>query len=150
MMRDKVVFKWTEKGKHTFQDIKTAIADAPVLIRPEFSKDFIVYCYASEHTLSAILTQQNDDHIEAPIAFMSVPLKKYELNYSMVEKHAYAVVKAVKHFRFYIFNSHSKVFVSDTSIKTIRTQQEIGVNKRASWIAKVQEYDIDIKPTKLV
>ena len=30
------------------------------------------------------------------------------------------------------------------------TQQEIGVNKRASWIAKAQEYDLDIKPTNLV
>ena len=68
----------------------------------------------------------------------------------MIEKNAYALVRAVKQFRFYILNSHSKAFVPDSAVKTLLTQQEIGVNKRASWIAKVQEYDLDIKPTNLV
>ncbi|XP_059075436.1 uncharacterized protein LOC131875353 [Cryptomeria japonica] len=33
---------------------------------------------------------------------------------------------------------------------TQKERKEIGLSKRASWIVKVQEYDIDIKPTKLV
>ncbi|KAH9293353.1 hypothetical protein KI387_041449, partial [Taxus chinensis] len=40
-------------------------------------------------------------------------------------------------------------FVPDTTIKSILTQQEFG-SKRGNWVAKVQEYDIDIRPTKLV
>ena len=30
------------------------------------------------------------------------------------------------------------------------TQQDVGCNSQGSWIAKTQEYDIEIKPTKLV
>lgn len=150
MMRDNVTFKWSEEGKRAFNQIKSAIADAPTLVYPDFSKDFNVYCYASDITLSAILTQHHNENIEAPISFMSIPLKKHELKYSPVEKQAYAVVKAMKQFRFYVLNSHSIVYVPDTAVKTLLTQQEIGMSKRASWIAKVQEYDIDIKPTKLV
>lgn len=67
-----------------------------------------------------------------------------------MEKHAYAVVKALKNFRFYILHSHSVVHVPDVAVKSILTQQEIGCNQRGAWIAKVQEYDIDIKPKKLV
>lgn len=108
-----------------------------------------MYSYASEHTLSAILMQKNLEGIESPIAFMSCPLKPHEFKYSSIEKNAYVVVKAVKNFHFYILNSHTIVLVPDTSVKSILTQQEFGT-KRGNWIAKIQEYDLEIKPTKLV
>ena len=86
MMKGSPNFKWNEAGKRAFQDIKTAIANAPVLCHPNYKKNFIIYCYASEHTLSVILMQENDEGIQAPIAFMSVPLKNHELKYSQIEK----------------------------------------------------------------
>lgn len=44
--------------------------------------------------------QDNKEGIQAPIAFMSIPLKNHEPKYSQIEKHAFAVVKALKNFRF--------------------------------------------------
>ena len=67
-----------------------------------------------------------------------------------MEKHTYVVVRALKNFKFYIMHSRSIVHVPDSAIKSILTQQEIGCNARGSWIAKVQKYDIELKPTKLV
>lgn len=46
--------------------------------------------------MSGILLQKNEDNDEVPISFMSVPLKKNELKYSIMEKQAYAVMKVVK------------------------------------------------------
>ena len=135
-------------SKASFEQTKSVISNAPTLSYPLFSKDFHLYFYASENTLSAILTMPEKDNVEALIAFMSIPLKKHELKYSLIEKNAYALVRAVKQFRFYVLNSHSKAFVPDLIVKTVLTQQEIGVNKRASCIAKVKEYDLDIKPKK--
>lgn len=149
MMKGKSAFHWNSEGRATFNEIKDAIAHAPVLVCPNYTKQFIVYSYASEHTLSAILMQKNSEGIESPIAFMNCPLKSHELKYFSIEKNAYAVVKAVKNFRFYILNSHTVVLVPDTSAKSILTQQEFST-KRGNWIAKIQEYDLEIKPTKLV
>ena len=120
MMKGNTNFKWTKERKDSFKQIKAMIANAPTLSYPDFSKDFHLYCYASENTLSAILTQPNNDNTEAPIAFMSIPLKKHELKYSLIEKNAYDLVRVVKQFRFYILNSHSKAFVrsKDTSDTT--------------------------------
>ena len=81
MMKGNSNFKWSEIGKRAFQDVKIAIANAPVLCHPNYKQDFIIYCYASEHTLLAILVQENDEGIQAPIAFMSVPLKNHESKY---------------------------------------------------------------------
>ena len=94
--------------------------------------------------------QDNKEGIQAPIAFMNIPLKNHELKYSKIEKHAFAVVKTLKSFRFYILYSHSVVYVPDVAVKSVLTQQDVGCNARRAWIAKTQEYDIEIKPTKLV
>lgn len=67
-----------------------------------------------------------------------------------MEKHTYEVVRALKNFRFYVFHSHSMIHVPDSIVKKILTQQDVGCNNRGAWIAKVQEYDIEVKPTKLV
>lgn len=125
-------FKWIEEAKEAFKKLKGLVANAPTLINLDFTKDFILYCYASEHTMSGILLQLDESGAEAPIAFMSILLKKHELKYSLLEKHTYAVVKAVKQFWYYILHSHSLVFVLDSRVKSVLTQQEVGLNKRAT------------------
>ena len=97
-MKGNSIFKWNEVGKQAFKDIKTANPHAPVLSHPDYKKDFFIYCYASEHTLSVILMQDNDEGVQEPISFMSIPLKNHELKYSQIEKHAYAVVRTLKNF----------------------------------------------------
>lgn len=150
MMKGNKTFKWSDTRKKAFGDIKDAITKALVLVHPDYTKEFIIYYYASKHTMSAILMQENREQIQAPIAFMSIPLKNQELKYSQIEKHASAVMRALKNFRFYVLYSHSIIYVSDPVVKSILTQQDVGCNYRGVQIAKVQEYDINIKPTKLV
>ena len=66
-----------------------------------------------------------------------------------MEKQAYASVKVLKEFRVYILHSHSIVFVPSAAIKDILTQAELD-GRRAKWITTLLEYDIEIRPTKLV
>lgn len=137
LLNERHPFKWTEEAKEALERIKSSIANAPTLINPDFKKDFIIYCYASKHMMSRILLQVDESGIEAPIAFISVPLKKHELRYLLLEKQAFVVVKVVKQFRYYILHSHSVVFVPDSTVKSILTQQEVGLNKRATWVTKI-------------
>ena len=108
-------------GKQAFQNIKTFIANAPILCHLNIKQDFIIYYYASKQTLSTILMQDNDEGIQAPIAFMSIPLKNHELKYSQIEKHAFVVVKELKCFWFYILHSHSIIYVLDVAMKSVLT-----------------------------
>ena len=78
MMKGNSNFKWNEAGEEAFQNIKTAIANAWVLCHPNYKWDFIIYCYASKHTLFVILMQTNDEGVQAPISFMSIPLKNHD------------------------------------------------------------------------
>lgn len=45
---------------------------------------------------------------------------------------------------------HSIVFIPDVAMESVLTRQEVGCNVKGAWIAKIQECDIKIKPTKLV
>ncbi|KAH9294752.1 hypothetical protein KI387_038340, partial [Taxus chinensis] len=90
MMKGKKTFGWNPEGKEAFEGIKKAIAKTPILACPDFNKDFIIYCYATENTLAAILTQKDSENHELPISFMSYVLKSHELKYTLMEKHAFA------------------------------------------------------------
>ena len=65
-----------------------------------------------------------------------------------MEKQAFALVKALKDFRVYILHSHIISFVPNLVVKDILTQDPDG--KRGKWIAVILEYDLEIKPTKLI
>ena len=65
-----------------------------------------------------------------------------------MEKQAYALVKALKYFRFYILHSHIIAFVPNIVVKDILSQDPDG--KRGKWIVVILEYDLEIKPTKLI
>eukprot|EP00253_Pinus_taeda_P021734 PITA_21734 len=86
---------------------------------------------------------------EKPIAFFSKVLRDAPLKYPIMENQAYALVKAIKDFRVYILYSHIIAYVPSIVVKDILTQEGIK-GKRGKWIATILEYDIEIKPTKLV
>jgi hypothetical protein len=142
-------FEWTIEIQTTFTKIKHAITTAPVLVSPNFDKYFILYSFSSEETIASILTQRNSKGEELPISFMRKTLHDYELRYSEIEKQALSLVKAVSHFRTYILSSHVIAYVPTSPVKMLLNQQ-LREGKWENWLAKIQEYDIEIKPLKAV
>lgn len=59
------------------------------------------------------------------------------------------MVKALKAFRTYVLHSQIIAYVPNAAVKDVLVQVDVE-GRRGKWIAKIQEYDLDIKPTKLV
>ena len=59
-MKKYLVLRWTIEAKQSFESIKQALTKTLVLISPDFKKDFIIFSFASEHTIAAVLLQKND------------------------------------------------------------------------------------------
>jgi hypothetical protein len=129
-------FEWTIEIQAAFTKIKHAINTAPVLVSPNFDKDFILYMFASEETIASILTQRNSKGEELPINFMNKTLHDYELNYPEIEKQALSLVKAVSRFRPYILSSHVIAYVLTSPVKMLFNQQ-LREGKWANWLAKL-------------
>ena len=107
-----------------------------------------MFSFASEHTVAAVLLQKNLKGQEQPVALFSKALRDAPLKYNIMEKQAFALVKALKDFRVYILHSHIIAFVPNSVVKDILTQDPDG--KRGKWIVAILEYDLEIKPTKLI
>eukprot|EP00253_Pinus_taeda_P031188 PITA_31188 len=111
MIKKNSNFKWGLDEHEALNLIKQAIINAPSLATPNFSESFILYTFALGKSYAAILTQANQEKAKAPIAFFSSNLQGAELNYSDVEKQAYAIFKAIKYFRPFLLKTHTKVIV---------------------------------------
>ncbi|KAK1556123.1 hypothetical protein QYE76_019031, partial [Lolium multiflorum] len=51
-------FEWTDKCEASFQQLKTRLTTAPILIMPDITKPFDVYCDASKIGLGCVLMQE--------------------------------------------------------------------------------------------
>jgi hypothetical protein len=115
---------WTTEAKASFAHIKKVISEAPVLASPDYLKDFLIFSFASEHTIAAVLLQKDDEGFERPIAFFSKSLRDAELKYDIIEKQAYAMVKALKAFRTYVLHSKIIAYVPTSAVKDILVQPD--------------------------
>ena len=149
MLKKDAKVKWYLEAKQAFEGIKAALTQAPVLTSPQFDRDFIIFSFASDNTIVVVLLQKDDQGAEKPIAIFSRALRDAPLKYQIMEKQAYALVKAIKDFRIYILYSHVIAYVPNAVVKDILTQEGLE-GKRGKWIASILEYDIEIKPTKLI
>jgi hypothetical protein len=79
---------------------------------------------------------------------MSKDLQGSKLNYKLMENQAYDFVKGLAHFRPYFWNVRIIAYVSHPMVKEILIQNDSnGIEGR--WIANIQEYDLEVRPTKL-
>eukprot|EP00253_Pinus_taeda_P030501 PITA_30501 len=125
MLKKDSQVRWMEEAVKYFNLVKLALSSTPVLVSPDYTQHFILFSFASEHTMAAVLLQKRDDH-ERPIAFFSRAIRDVSLKYNIIEKQALALVKALKDFQI--------------NLEGIR----------GKWIVAILEYDVEIKPTKLV
>jgi hypothetical protein len=53
--------KWTNEPRESFVQIKKALTEASMLISLDYSKDFLVFSFASFDTITAVLLQKNEE-----------------------------------------------------------------------------------------
>ena len=142
-------FEWTEKHDKAFNELKARLTEEPVLILPDFGKEFRIMTDASNDAIGAVLSQKGSDGREHPIAYASRRLSPTEQRYATRDKELYALVFALKHWRPYL---HEQKFVAETdhqSLTYLRTSRDL-TPRLARWNDLIAEYDFEIvyKPGK--
>ena len=79
MLKKDHEIKWKIDARRYFKYIKQAITEAPILVSPDFSKDFLIFSYAFDPTIAGVLLQKNNQNAEQPITFFSKVLRDGEL-----------------------------------------------------------------------
>jgi hypothetical protein len=111
--------KWIVEFRNSFNQIKRALTETPMLISPDYSKEVLIFSFASYDTLVVVLLQRNTEGLEQPISFFSRALRDAEMRYDIMEKQEYDLVKSLKDFRIYVMYSKIIAYVPSTSVKEI-------------------------------
>ena len=86
MLRKDSEIKCTFESHDSFDQIKKSLTEAPILIIPDYSKDFLIFSFASFNIVAAVLLQENVEGLKQPIAFFSRALRDAEIKYNIMEK----------------------------------------------------------------
>ncbi|KAK8980552.1 hypothetical protein V6N11_074163 [Hibiscus sabdariffa] len=124
LLRKDDPFVWTEAQQASFEKLKEALTQAPVLVQPESGKDFAVYNDASYFGLGCVLMQEG-----RVIAYASRKLRPHELNYPAHDLLLAAMVFALKIWRHYLYGEKCYIYTDHNSLKYLLTQKELNLRQ---------------------
>ena len=128
--------------EEAFKQLKIALITAPVLARPDFTKEFKLYTDASAIGLGAILAQGEKDE-ERVIAYASRGTRGAEKNYGSTQLECLAVVWAVELFRHYLLGRHFTVITDHSALQWLFNINDPS-RLHARWIMRMQVYDMTV------
>lgn len=82
MLKKDVTFLWNEECQKSLNTLKQKMVTTPILVFPNWNKEFHVHVDASCITLGMVLAQPGAGEINHPIAFASRKLSKVEELYN--------------------------------------------------------------------
>jgi hypothetical protein len=107
-----------------------------VLILPDLSKKFNIYCDASRQGHGCML-MQNDQ----VVSYASHQLRKHEENYPTHDLELAAVVHDLKIWRHYLIDHRCKIYSDYKSLKYIFTQMDLNLRQHR-WLELIKDYDV--------
>ena len=137
-----VQFSWNDGRQNSFDKLKTALLNPPVLKLADTSRPFEVYTDASDLAIGAVL-MQSDDQGNHPIAYASRKLTAAEKNYTITERETLAVVFALKSWRLYLFK-HFEIFTDNQAVVYLRSKLHMS-KREARWIEFLADFDFSIQ-----
>lgn len=96
-------FEWSDKCEKAFAWVKNELISPRVLANYDPNEQLVLACDASKYGLSAILSHKYKDGTEKPIAYASKKIANKELNRTILDKEAMAIIFGFKRFYQFIF-----------------------------------------------
>ena len=93
-----VKYEWSDDCEQNFQELKSRLTMASVLVLPTPKSEYVVFSDASRKGLGCVLMR--DGKI---IAYVSRQLKKHEINYPTHDLELVVIVFALKFWRHYLY-----------------------------------------------
>lgn len=126
----------------SFTKLKTLLTSDPILIHPDFNKEFVLTTDASNVAIGAVLSQ--NDH---PICYASRTLNEHEINYAAYEKELLAIVWATRYFRPYLYGNKFKIRSDHKPLQWLHNVKD--PNSRVlRWKIRLSEYNYTIEHVK--
>ncbi|WVZ03900.1 hypothetical protein V8G54_024706 [Vigna mungo] len=139
-------FMMSKECVKAFHFLKKSLISAPVIVAPDWSKDFELMCDVSDYAIGVLLGQRREKVFHA-IYYASKVLNKAQLNYATTEKEFLAIVYALEKFRSYLIGSKVIIYTDHAAIKYLLTKPD-SKPRLIRWVLLLQEFDVEIRDKK--
>lgn len=134
-------FIWTLECDKAFEELKTKLTEAPVLIFPDLEKQFIVAADASTSGIGGCISQIQEGK-EHPIAYCSRALSPAEKKYAIMELECLALVFTIRTFNHYLWGQHFLLVTDHMPLKTLNSQA-LNNKRIARWALFLSSYSFE-------
>ena len=149
LLKNGTKWNWSVECAQAFDEIKTLLVQAPVLVHYNPKLPLKLAGDASNYGIGAVLSHVDSTGQEHPIAFTSRTLSVSEKNYSQIEKEALSLIVGIRKFRKHIYGRHFTL-VTDHRPLTALFGPKSGVPALAAgrlqrWALFLLSYDYEIE-----
>jgi len=149
-MKKGVSFIWDNACQQAFEEIKQYLTQPLVLTAPVSRKPFLIYVRAMDHSLGALLAQNNDQGYEQAIYYLSRTMIGVEHRYNLIEKECLALVFAVQKMRYYLAGQTINVISMVNPLWLLMTKPSSLNGQLAKWAILLSQYEMHFLPQKTV
>jgi hypothetical protein len=150
LLKKEVKFQWNEECQQSLDTLKQKLVTVPILVFPDWKKEFHVHVDTSSITLVGVLAHPGEGDLDHPIAFSNRKLSTTEHNYTTTECEGLEMVYALQKFRNYLLGSHFNMYTDHSSLRYL-VNKLVLAGRICRWLSLFQEYDfkVIVKPRKL-
>lgn len=145
LLKGKTKFIWSANCQRAFDNVKSLLCSAPVLMAPCFDKTFTLHVDASNVGAGAVLQQADADGVNHPVSFFSRKFNSYQCHYSIVEKEALALIWGLQYFAVYLNSSAPIIIYTDHNPLTFLNSLQCPNQRLIRWSLFLQSFCLDIR-----
>ena len=147
LTHDDTKWVWDEIHEKTFIELKNLMITAPILIHPDWTKEFHIATDASKIGIGGILSQADENNKLHPVAYFSKVLTTTQQNYSTTEREMLALVEATRKWKSFLFNRRFEAFTDHQPLTGLwRNKDPHG--RMARWQMELAQFQFNLKYLK--
>ena len=143
LLKKETRFNWSDECKESFKKLIFCLTNPPVLIYPDFTKEFILETDASTIGLGAVLAQKDKNGINRAVAYASRMLKPPERKYTATELEGLAIVWSVEQFKQYLYGRKFTIESDHNPLVYIQNMKN-QKSRVCRWRDSLTQYDYEI------
>ena len=98
LLSKRTKFIGTNDRQKAFDIQKAILKNEPVLLAPNFAKEFKLAVGAIDTGAGTVLMQEDGNGIDHPVSYFSKKFSKHQKNYSTIQKECLSLILALQHF----------------------------------------------------
>jgi len=146
LLKADVQFIWSDEAEHSFQALKKALCEAPVLALPDVSQEMILTTGASDKSICYNLSMIKDGK-ERIISYGGRGLRPAEKNYTVCEKELLGIISGVLHYHEYLQPKPFLIKTDNNALKYLESVKHI-TGRLGRWYMLLSGYKFRIEHVK--